>query len=184
MRLAGWLLVLAAAAGAAPPARIIIDYPLPDSIFPPDFAPPTLLWRDPSEEATVWVIEVSFASGAAPIRITAPGEPYRLGEIDPRAVADTNELPKLTAEQAAARRFRPDRATWETIKKRSVDRPALITITGHRDAKPGPPVSRGQVRIRTAREPVGAPIFYRDVPLMPTETEKASSSRWPGPGSR
>lgn len=172
MKRGGWLLLVAAAALAAPPARITIDYPLADSIFPPDFAPPTLLWRDPSEEATVWVIEVSFASGAAPIRITAPGEPYRLGEIDPRAVADTNEPPKLTPEQAAARTLRPDGPTWETIKKRSVDRPAIITITGHRDARLGPPVSRGRVSIRTAREPVGAPIFYRDVPLMPTETEK------------
>lgn len=172
MKRGGWLLLVAAVALAAPPARITIDYPLADSIFPPDFAPPTLLWRDPSEEATVWVIEVSFASGAAPIRITAPGEPYRLGEIDPRAVADTNEPPKLTPEQAAARTLRPDGPTWETIKKRSVDRPAIITITGHRDARLGPPVSRGRVSIRTAREPVGAPIFYRDVPLMPTETEK------------
>ena len=26
--------------------------------------------------------------------------------------------------------------------------------------------------IRTSKDPVGAPIFYRDVPLMPSETEK------------
>ena len=27
-------------------------------------------------------------------------------------------------------------------------------------------------RIQTSKDPVGAPIFYRDVPLMPSETEK------------
>jgi tetratricopeptide (TPR) repeat protein len=33
-------------------------------------------------------------------------------------------------------------------------------------------LSRGRVSILTSRDPVGAPIFYRDVPLMPSETEK------------
>ena len=32
--------------------------------------------------------------------------------------------------------------------------------------------ARAQVRITTSTDPVGAPIFYRDVPLMPTEVEK------------
>ena len=32
-------------------------------------------------------------------------------------------------------------------------------------------VSRGSVRFRTSADPVGAPIFYRDVPLMPSETK-------------
>ena len=34
------------------------------------------------------------------------------------------------------------------------------------------PVSRGTVAISTSRDAVGAPIFYRDVPLMPSEVEK------------
>ena len=33
------------------------------------------------------------------------------------------------------------------------------------------PLSRGQVTIQTSRDPVGAPIFYRDVPLMPSAGE-------------
>ncbi len=33
-------------------------------------------------------------------------------------------------------------------------------------------MSRGQVVIRTSKDPVGAPIFYRDVPLMPSEEQK------------
>ena len=34
------------------------------------------------------------------------------------------------------------------------------------------PVSRGRVTIETSKDPVGAPIFYRDVPLMPSEVAK------------
>ena len=33
-------------------------------------------------------------------------------------------------------------------------------------------MSRGRVSIRTSTDPVGAPIFYRDVPLMPSDGEK------------
>ena len=96
----------------------------------------------------------------------------RVGEIDPRAVGPTNELPKLTPEQAAARTWKPDAATWEAVKERSVEAAATVTITGFAAAGAGTPVSRGQVVIRTSRDPVGAPIFYRDVPLMPSAGEK------------
>jgi len=33
-------------------------------------------------------------------------------------------------------------------------------------------LSSGQAAIQISKDPVGAPIFYRDVPLMPSETEK------------
>jgi len=188
--LGGWLLVLAAGAvGSAvaierlggatatratevvPPAPvpIVVDYPQDGSIFPPDIAAPTFLWRDGSK-ATSWNVEVTFADGGAPLRAKTLGPRMRLGEIDPRAVGPTNELPKLTAEQAAARTWKPTAATWEAVKARSVEAAATVTIAGFTAA--GTPVSRGQVAIRTSRDPVGAPIFYRDVPLMPSAGEK------------
>ncbi len=100
------------------------------------------------------------------------GERLRIGEIDPRCVAETNEPPKLTPQQAAARTWTPDAETWAAIKKHSVERPATVTITGFRDQNPDQAVSRGRVAIQTSKDPVGAPIFYRDVPLMPSETGK------------
>ncbi len=51
---------------------------------------------------------------------------------------------------------------------------AELTLTGLDEA--GAAVSEGRVRIRTAREPVGAPIFYRDVPLMPSRTKLGTIS--------
>jgi Flp pilus assembly protein TadD len=162
----------AARGSAAAPAAITIDYPAEGSIFPPDIAAPTFLWRDAAEDATVWLIDVSFADGAAAIRVQARGERMRVGPIDPRCISPTNQPPALTPQQAAARTWRPEGSAWNVIKKHSVDRPAIVVITGFRDKGLRQPVSRGQVAIQTSRDPVGAPIFYRDVPLMPSELEK------------
>ena len=52
-----------------------------------------------------------------------------------------------------------------------MDCPATIVITGQPHDISKSVVSRGQVSILTSRDPVGAPIFYRDVPLMPSENE-------------
>ncbi len=170
MRAATGILSLVWLAGAvqAPRAVITVDYPLEASVFPPDMAAPTFHWRD-SAGASRWRIVVSFADGEAAIETDTAGERPRLGEIDPRCVGPTNKLPEFTPEQAAAHTWMPDAATWEAIKKRSVVHPARVVITGYRD---GRVVSRGEVGIRTSRDPVGAPVFYRDVPLMPSELQK------------
>jgi tetratricopeptide (TPR) repeat protein len=153
-------------------AAITIDYPAAGSVFPPEFPPPEFLWRDPAKAASAWSIEVVFSDGAAAIRTTAPGERMRLGPVDPRAVGPTNALPELTAEQADARTWRPDANTWAAIKRRSAAAPATVIIKGYSDAALQTLVSRGEVAIQTSRDPVGAPIFYRDVPLMPSEVQK------------
>jgi tetratricopeptide (TPR) repeat protein len=171
LRPAALVVILAASALVAAESPLMIDYPADGSVFPPDFAPPTFVWRDAAPNSLIWRIEITFESGAPPLQRTVPGSPLAIGEIDYRAVASTNELPKLTAEQQAARTWKPDRTLWETIKKHSVDAPAVITILGL-TSPDRPPVSGGRVRIRTAREPVAAPIFFRDVPLMPSEVEK------------
>jgi tetratricopeptide (TPR) repeat protein len=154
---------------AVPVAQIAIDYPAEGSIFPPDMVAPTFLWRDPVENATTWLVDVAFADGSAGIEVKSQGERLRIGEIDPRCVAPTNELPKLTTQQSAERIWTPDPATWQEIKKHSVDRAATVTITGVQNDRA---VSRGRVTLQTSKDPVGAPIFYRDVPLMPSELEK------------
>ena len=81
---------------AAQQSPITIDYPEDGSIFPPEITAPTFLWRDGAESTTVWLIDVAFADGSAGIQVKSPGERLRLGEIDPRCIGETNELPKLT----------------------------------------------------------------------------------------
>src|ERR1039458_6556069 len=100
-------------------ASIVIDYPADGSVFPPDMAAPTFLWRDPAPGAVSWRIDVSFADGSAAIHVTAKGERMRIGEIDPRCVSPTNQLPSLTPQQADAHAWIPDSATWAAIKKKS-----------------------------------------------------------------
>jgi Flp pilus assembly protein TadD len=152
------------------PAKITVDYPLEGSVFPPEITPPTFLWRDASESANRWVVEVSFKDHPNAIRVESLGEHMQMGEIDPRA---GHEPMELTPEQAATRTWIPDAGTWTKIKQASAKSPATISVTGFADDDSKLPVSSGSVTISTSLDPVGAPVFYRDVPLMtPPATEK------------
>jgi Flp pilus assembly protein TadD len=164
--------------GAAPQespgrlAAITVDYPVSGSLFPPEITAPTFLWRDTAANVAAWTIDISFPDGAPGIHMKSAGEPMHIGEIDPEAISKNNQLPKLTPEQAAAHTWTPDADTWAAIEKRSVGSPATVTITGFRGEDLKEPVSSGQVRIETSTDPAGAPIFYRDVPLMPNQGNK------------
>jgi len=151
---------------------ITVDYPEEGSIFPPEITPLTFLWHDSSAAAVGWRVDIEFSDGSPALHLPVRGEPPRVGEIDSRCVAETNELPKLSPQDASARSWTPDVEIWETIKKRSVAGPATATFTGLAGADSAQGVSRGHVAFRTSRDPVGAPIFYRDVPLMPAKLEK------------
>ena len=153
-------------------ARITIDYPEEGSLFPPEITPPTFIWRDVASNPKVWMIDVTFSDGSAGIQVRAPGERLHIGEIDPRCIANTNKLPELTPQQAAARTWTPNEATWAAIKEHSREHPATVRIKGFADDQLHAAVSEGQVVIATSKDPVGAPIFYRDVPLMPSELQK------------
>lgn len=161
----------APAKASQPAAPVTIDYPEEGSIFPPEITPPLFLWRDPRKDATVWRIDVSFVDGSAGIRLISHGEHLRIGKIDPECVAETNEPPKLTPQQAAAHSWRPDPAVWQFIKKHSIAGAATVTISGFPGTDTAPAISQGRVTIHTSRDPAGAPIFYRDVPLMPSESK-------------
>ena len=159
------------------PERITIDYPLNGSVFPSDMAAPTFLWRDPSALAKAWLIEVKFANGAEPIHLSAVGERMKVGEIDPRCISDTNKLPELTKEEAAAHTWHPDAETWARIKRQAGGGAVTIAIRGSDSGSVSGPgangfVSEGSMEVHVSADAVSAPIFFRDVPLMPSETEK------------
>lgn len=159
------------AAPVSSATKIVVDYPLEGSVFPPEITAPTFLWRDSSKTAKRWVVEVSFANHPAGIRVDAAGEYMQMGKIDPQA-GTGDELVPLTPEQLVTHTWKPDAETWAKIKQRSVKSPVTILISGFADNDAKLPVSSGKVTISTSVDPVGAPIFYRDVPLMlspPTE---------------
>jgi tetratricopeptide (TPR) repeat protein len=163
---------LTAVRAAYEPERIAIDYPLNQSVFPPDMAAPTFLWRDPAPAAATWQIDVSFANGSKELYVTAKGERMTVGEIDKRCISNTNKLPELTPEQAEAHTWKPDAETWAAIKKQAGADAVTIAFRGFAADSQSQPVSRGSMELHIAADPVGAPIFYRDVPLMPSELEK------------
>lgn len=147
-------------AAAAPPAPLTIDYPVNGSMFPPDITAPTFLWQDSSATAVRWSIEISFGKGAPLLRIETDGPRLQGGESDAKA----GPAAVLTPEQAAMHTWRPDAATWVTMKRLSTGSPATVAVRGMEED--GTIVSAGRVVISTSVDPVGAPLFYRDVPLM------------------
>lgn len=143
---------------------ISIDYPENGSIFPPGITPPTFIWRDAA--GVSWSIDIAFADGAHPLHIVTRGQRMQIGPIDPQCLSDSNQPPQLTAQQAASWTWTPEAPTWSLIQSHSVKAPATLTLTGYRDGNIA--WSRSTIQFTTARDPVGAPIFYRDVPLMPS----------------
>ena len=143
---------------------VSIDYPEDGSIFPPGITPPTFVWRDGM--AASWTIDVAFADQAPSIHIQSKGEKMHIGDLDPETVSASNEPPRLTPQEAASWIWTPDAATWKIIQSHSTVTPATMTITEFRAQAA---VSLAKISFSTSTDPVDAPIFYRDVPLMPSE---------------
>lgn len=152
-------------------ATLSINYPEEGTIFPPEFPPPLFQWRDSSETAKFWRIDIVFGDQSRGIHSVAKGELLRVGPIDNLCVSPNNQIPRLTPEHSLIHTWRPGVGIWESIKRHSMSSPATVTIAGVRSAQEGQIVSLGRVKIRTSHDPVGAPVFYRDVPLMPTATQ-------------
>ncbi len=160
--------IVRAAATAA--GTIQVAYPLEGSIFPPEIDAPTVVWKD-GTASDRWEIELRFAEGGA-MRFASEGLAPTVDAVDERCVSANNRPPEVPAQFVGGHSWRPDEKTWARVKARSVAGPAEMVIRGYRGAEPKEVLSEGRVGFRTSRDPVGAPIFYRDVPLMPSATEK------------
>jgi tetratricopeptide (TPR) repeat protein len=157
-------------AGAVPQTSgITVEYPREGSLFPVDMTAPLFQWRDANAEATVWRIEVKFGERGPKIKEWADGEVMKVGAVDDSLTGYVP--PTLTPEQAASHTWRPDAKTWEQIKKHSQQLPVVILFSGYRAKGDKQPVSMGQLTMATSPDPVGAPIMYRDVPLIPPPPE-------------
>ena len=148
-----------------------IDVPLNGAIYPPDIIPPQFQWRDDHPSATIWRIEIVFGDRTRPIRLWSNGPRMQLGPLDESLKGYVP--PTLSPEEAIAHIWRPDPKTWDEIKRHSVNAAATITISGYSSRSAKQPLSHEQATIQTSRDPVGAPLFYRDVPLIPPAPETA-----------
>ena len=156
---------------AATPA-LIIDIPANNTIYPPDIIPPQFTWRDQNPAVTVWRVEIVFAKGRS-IKAWSNGEKIQLAPVDSNLVGYVP--PTLSPEQQAAHTWRPDDKTWEEIKKRSQSdtQTATVVISGFAGLKDHDPLTTAKATFQTSIDPVGAPIFYRDVPLIPPDLSTA-----------
>ena len=85
----------------APAGRLAIDYPLDETLFPPDIAAPAVVWTDETEGVARWRVLLRFG--------------------------DQEETLDFAA---AATRWRPAEAEWAGIKRRSSDADAELAVVG------------------------------------------------------
>jgi Flp pilus assembly protein TadD len=154
---------------AGAPNFLVIDMPAKGTIYPPEIAAPQFAWRDGNSASKVWRIEIEFTGHGHPVRAWSNGEKMLVGELDTQLQGYVE--PTLTAEELVMHTWWPDEKTWEEIKKRSVEGPATVTISGFASREDSKPLSSARSTLQTSKDLVGAPIFYRDVPLIPPPPE-------------
>jgi hypothetical protein len=103
------------------PARIEIDYPLNGSVFPPDMAAPDVSLARPGRQCRLLADRCGVCRRrSAAMHVDLEGRADAcIGEIDQRCISNTNKLPELTPEQAAAHTWKPDAATWAAIERQA-----------------------------------------------------------------
>jgi len=142
--------VLKALTQAPPPGRVVIQYPLEGTLFPPDIGAPCFRWKDDDIHSDLWLVTVGFADGQRRLNCFAQQSEWR-----------------------------PEPAVWEKIKGRSRETPAVVTVIGVNRQAPSGILSAGRVAIQTSSDPVGAPLFYREVNLPFVDAVRDPSTiRW------
>ncbi|HEY2859175.1 MAG TPA: tetratricopeptide repeat protein [Terracidiphilus sp.] len=147
------------------PNNILIDAPANGTIYPPDMIAPLFKWRDNNAAATVWHIQIAFEK-RKPIQLWSNGERLQIGELDTGLSGYVP--PTLSAEEQQMHTWRPDAKTWDEIRK-TAGKQATLTISGFAGEKDRASVSQATAAFAISKDPVGAPIFYRNVPLIPPQ---------------
>jgi len=131
--------------------QLTILYPLDQTVFPPEIAPPTFRWEDRRAGADAWQVTFDFQ------------------DQGPR-MSFTCRAPQWT----------PPDAEWESIKRRSLEKPAQVAILGYDQTDPQRILSRGAVSISTSKDEVGSPLFFREVnlPFLTAVKDPAAHIRW------
>ncbi len=142
--------ILVALAGAEQTQQLTIENPLDETLFPPEMPAPQFRWKDNDARSDLWLVTVEFADGGKRV----------------------NTLVRQA-------QWRPLDSVWNQIKKRSLEKPAKVTIVGVNRATRSQILSVGHIAIATSSDPVGAPLFYREVNLPFVDAVRDPSQiRW------
>jgi hypothetical protein len=143
-----------------------IDYPLDEAVFPPDMAAPTFVWSDPAAKVDTWLIDVVSGDASDHLYVLTQGAmPPRAPDDDPRTLSEAAAAYEPPKPVVQPRRWMPSPGLWERIKSLSHGQAATVTIVGFHSTNFERGLSRGRFKLSTSDDAVGAPIFYRDVPL-------------------
>ena len=159
---------------------IQIDYPLDEAVFPSDISAPTFIWSDTAYEADTWLIDVTSGNGSDHLYILTQGAtPPPERDSDPRTASKEVKAYSPPTTDVPQRRWMPSKKTWEHIKSMSRRRTANVTILGFDCNDMEKYLSRASFKLTTSEHLVGAPIFYRDVPLPFSHVlQNPDSIRW------
>lgn len=131
-------------------AVLSVLYPVDKTLFPPDMAAPVFCWQDSTSGADTWRLTIEFQDRQS-----------RLAFV----VRETRWIPQVE--------------DWQMIRQRSLQRSAHVTIQGFREAAPTNVLSSAGLRFQISADPVGAPIFFREVELPLVEAAKDPARlRW------
>lgn len=119
--------------------KITIEYPLNGAVFPLDIPPPMVIWNQSKERGHFWRIRVVTAQGKSLVEIPVTRQNWR-----------------------------PTKTQWAVVSKAALENQVFISVqdeahSSSRKTQKSQPIAT--VSIRTSRDPVEAPIFFREVPL-------------------
>jgi tetratricopeptide (TPR) repeat protein len=129
---------------------LTIHRPLDETLFPPEIVAPTFRWEDGNSKSNMWLLSIKFLDNDAPMNI----------------VTHKSE-------------WTPEQQQWEIIKKLSLEQDAHVTILGVKHRITTRILSAGRILIKTSKDRVDAPVFYREVNLPFIDAVKDPSHiRW------
>jgi tetratricopeptide (TPR) repeat protein len=118
------------------PSGIEMSNPVDGAVFPPEIQPPLFKWNDTSGNSVNWNLFIDDSSGN-----------------------------NLYQTELAKNSWRSDDKLWEQIKQVSKIHPVKITIIGEPKSIFKTNYPSVVITIKTSTDSVGAPIFFRAVPL-------------------
>jgi len=127
-----------------------IVYPPDGAVFPHEIASDVSV-ADKHPEADTWLVAIEFGDGREPLK------------------ALTHSMEWTPAPQQ-----------WRDAATRSLESRAKVTVLGVKRTAANKILSCGTIGIRTSRDEVGAPLFFREVnlPFLTAVTDPARYIRW------
>lgn len=127
-----------------------IVYPLDGTVFPPEIPPPTFIWNDAHPGVGSWYICVQLSNGQPILRA-----------------------------QCDKDKWTPEEGQWDVVKSQAGAQGLDVVINGSAKSGSDEFLSSLKVRISISQDPVGAPLFFREVNIPFIEAVKDPSKiKW------